>query len=618
MASKPSYTVGTEVVYRDRPALIVAQQGLQHVRIQYKDDGETDEANVIDLAFDLRERSPKSRPVDSFSEKDMETARRNFAAIEPLLELTHGIGKAIAARAKELGVGQRTLRRWLQIYRGRYILSDLAPDQKRKRKRRLSKNVETIIQDVIERIYLNKQRASQKRVIDEVARLCRQARVKAPHPNTVRARIQAISDKEKTKRRHGAKAARDKHAAVEGPFPHGNFPLEVAQIDHTLLDIELVDDDTRLPIGRPWLTVAIDVYSRMILGFYISLDAPSAFSVGMCIRHAALPKDAELLKHDIKGEWPTWGLMRTLHADNGKDFRSQTIKKACEEYGITMEWRPVRQPHFGGHVERLMGTLATEIHALPGTTFSNVKERGEYNSAKRSAMTLEEFHRWLLQLIVGKYHNRIHSGIGMPPIEKWREGIIGTDRKKGTGLPAPVTDPERFAIDFLPYIERTVQREGIAWDGIRYFSPEVRHWVGEKKGGRTAKFVVRRDPRDISKIYFLDPELEAYVEVPYRETWHPSMTLWEYRAARKVAKERGESLEDKDAVFRAHEEMQRITSTAVSETRKARRNKQRKKQHTPGEETVKPALQLVVDNASDEGEFELSDEDLEGEWEEWT
>jgi len=617
MASKPSYAVGTDVVYRDRPALIVAQQSLQLVRIQYKDDGETDEASVIDLSFGPGERTLRARPVDSIPDKDLETARHHFDAIEPLLHVTRGIGAAIAARAKELGCGTRSLRRWLHDYRGRHLLSDLAPDRKRKRKRRLPKLVETIIQDVIERLYLNKQRASQKRVIDEVTLLCRKARLKAPHPNTVRARIQAISAKEKTKRRHGAKAARDKHDAVEGPFPHGSYPLEVAQIDHTLLDIELVDDDTRLPIGRPWLTVAIDVYSRMILGFYISLDTPSAFSVGMCIGHAALPKDAELLKYGIEGEWPTWGLMRTLHADNGKDFRSQTIRKACEEYGITMEWRPVRQPHFGGHVERLMGTLATEIHALPGTTFSNVQERGEYNSAKQSAMTLEEFNRWLLQLIVGKYHNRIHSGIGMPPIEKWREGILGTDRRKGTGLPAPIANPERFAIDFLPYVERTVQREGIAWDGVRYYSPELRHWVGEKKGGRAAKFILRRDPRDISKVYFLDPETEVYVEVPYRETWHPSMTLWEHRAARKAAKARGEKLEDKEAVFRAHEEMRRIEATSSAETRKARRNKQRKKLLSANEGKAKPALQVVVDNTDDEGKFEISDEDLAGNWEDW-
>ena len=34
----------------------------------------------------------------------------------------------------------------------------------------------------------------------------------------------------------------------------------------------------------------------------------------------------------------------------------------------------------GGHIERLVGTLMRALHELPGATFSNPKQRGNYDS----------------------------------------------------------------------------------------------------------------------------------------------------------------------------------------------------------------------------------------------
>ena len=77
------------------------------------------------------------------------------------------------------------------------------------------------------------------------------------------------------------------------------MPLDIIQIDHTKVDVILVDDETRKPIGRPFITVAIDVYSRMILVLYI-LEAPSYFSVGQCLLNAILPKDDFIKNMELK------------------------------------------------------------------------------------------------------------------------------------------------------------------------------------------------------------------------------------------------------------------------------------------------------------------------------
>ena len=288
MSTPLSFDVGSEVQFLGRAAVITSQPSFDEVMGQFVDTGEIKSANVGQLKSKEASVIDKPRVLDAIPESDLDTARERYEAIKPLLDVTHGKGEAFKARAEEIGVNEKTLRRWCADYQARGLLSDLAPNRRGKRKRRLPKKVETIIQDVIENVYLTKQKVTAKKAIDEVVRRCKAARLKAPHPNTIRARIKAVKESERVKRRQGAKAARDQFAAVKGEFPDGNFPLETVQIDHTKLDIILVDDDTRLPIGRPWLTVAIDVFSRMITGYYISLDAPSSFSVGMCIRHSAL------------------------------------------------------------------------------------------------------------------------------------------------------------------------------------------------------------------------------------------------------------------------------------------------------------------------------------------
>src|SRR4029434_1766900 len=125
----------------------------------------------------------------------------------------------------------------------------------------------------------------------------------------------------------------------------------------------------------------MDVYSRMVAGFYVSFDPPGAMAVGLCLAHTILPKETWLAKCDIATAWPVWGVMQVVHADNAKEFHGRMVQKACENYGIDLHWRPVAQPHYGGHIERLLGTLSRDIHALPGATIANRGERGSSHAA---------------------------------------------------------------------------------------------------------------------------------------------------------------------------------------------------------------------------------------------
>ena len=618
--------------------------GIAEVIIQFKDTGDS----KLVLVSDLEEPNLNSKTFaphpDALSPKKLAVAEKRLEIIRPILNGRVSTSE-VESIAKKNGKSARTIYRWVADYQAHESRASLAPKHGKTKASRLSNEVEAIIQTAIENEYLSTQKRSPQKVIDSINLKCRAAGLKNPDHKTIRRRIANISPKKATRARRGKKAELDLFEPAAGEFPGATYPLAVVQIDHHNLDLILVDDKSRLPIGRAWLTLAIDVFSRMVVGYYLSLEAPSAQSVGMCVRNAILAKDQELSDLGIQNRWDVWGKMTTLHADNGKDFRSNTVTESCLEHGISIEWRPVKTPNWGGRIERLFGTIAKEFHALPGTTFSNVRSREGYDSDAESAMTFKEAQRWLLLWITGVYHERKHSELNASPKDMWGRGILGDGRKmKGIGIPPKYQDSERLRIDFLPYKECTIQRHGITLDHVRYYSDEIRHWIGHKIEGRSSKFKIRRDPLDISSIYFLDPERQAYVKVPYLDISLPTITLWELRAARSELKRRGEQDINESIIFRTIEEMDKVIDSAKSETKKVRRTRQRlseAKRHRKNNSskisvpvsplqlehtTSQPDLRVVVNNKtssqikSDDNEeyYEFSDEELNSGWHEWT
>ena len=245
------------------------------------------------------------------------------------------------------------------------------------------------------------------------------------------------------------------------------------------------------------MTVAVDVHSRIVTGCHLSLDPPSATSVALCMAQSILPKEALLLEHGIQEEWPVWGFPAKVHVDNASEFRSKDLRKACEFHDIDLEFRPVKRPRYGGHIERLIGTFMTAVHGLPGTTYSSPAGKGDLDPEKRAAMTFSEFERWLLGLVCTVYHRTVHSGIGMTPLQKWHDGwCVGQGDLPATGLPARPDDRDGILRSFLPSFERTVQRAGVEIDGVRYFS-EALIRLDQRPGsdGRPAEAQVRLPPR---------------------------------------------------------------------------------------------------------------------------
>ena len=518
-----------------------------------------------------------------------QVAKHRAEVICPLAAMARCSSALVRSAAADLKLSERQIYTLIRRCRDRDgTTASLVPGVSAggKGSHRIGNDREAIIQTIIHEVYLTQQRLTAEAAVRETQRRCQLAGIKPPSGNTIRRRLHALSTEERSKRGYPAM-----RTAIPGSTPTVRYPLDTIQMDHTKVDIILVDPVDRKPIGRPWITVAIDIYSRCIVGMHLSLEAPSATSVGLCLVHVASDKSQWLAERGVTSEWPIHGKPRRISVDNGAEFHSAAFERGCEQHGIVIHWRPPGQPQYGGIVERVIGSLMKLVHELPGTTFSNPVERGGYDSDRMACLTLEELEHWMAVAITGVYHNRAHAGLeGESPLSRYHAGLKAM-RSAGE-LPPVIKNPRAFLIDFLPILRRTIQMNGLTVDRITYYSPALKPLIA--RCNPTDSFLVRRDPRDISRIYVFEPDSAGYLEIPYRDLSRPSITLWEHRLAVRRLREQHRTQIDEVALFQAVTELRTIEKKSVISTRSARRNQTRRTRTEPGTPTVMVQNDTVV------------------------
>ena len=495
-------------------------------------------------------------------------ALRRASVLRPLVQAylnrSGSLESGIRDAVWELGVSRTTVWRWIRRLAeegGR--TSALAP---RKRGRPTGTvivpgDVEAIIEDHLTRYYLRRERPSLARVVTEIRSACGEQGLQRPTRRTVQRRLDAMDAREVMRAREGGKAARQRFAPVTGKN-RAERPLDVVQIDHTPADVILVDSFERKAIGRPWVTLAIDIATRMVTGYHVSFEAPSRLSIALCLTRAVAPKAEFLADLECNVPWPAQGKPDSIHVDNGRDFRSRALQSACAEWGINLVYRPPGSPHFGGHVERLIGTMMGAVHLLPGTTQSSVAAKGGHDAEAMAAMTLREFDRWFA-LEICRYNNSIHSSLGCTPVAKW-EALAG---EMSGDIPF---DMEAFRVSFLPSEQRQVRRDGIHLFDLRYWSDALAGYIGR----RDRKVVVRYDPRDLSAVWV---ELDGgrCVEARYRNLEIPPVSLWEYREAMQKARAMGKVGTNELVLAELIRQQRQIEGESRALTKAERRSRER-------------------------------------------
>jgi putative transposase len=336
-------------------------------------------------------------------------------------------------------------------------------------------------------------------------------------------------------------------------FVHGrdlpSEPLQDAQLDHTVLDLFVVDDVHWLPLGRPYITVCLDVYSRCVLGIYIGFTPPSGLSVANCLKDAFVPKDYyETLYPEIENEMP-FGIPRRMTWDNGLEEHSEQAIQGCGRVGVRfITFCPRRKPWYKPEIERWFRTCNDGvIHWVPGTTFSNIFDKGDYNPEKFAVVRLSTFRLGLRKWIADVYHTEQHRVLGVAPIDAWRSGIhrdIQRIPHDPTFLDAILGRPEK----------RMLTHDGVHIHNLRFMSKDLEEL--RIRHGADLWVDLSVNEEDLSKIFVLwenGQVLEAQADAPAE--YVNGLTLYQHKKFRERQRERGFS-ENPRGYLQAMEEVQ--------------------------------------------------------------
>lgn len=286
----------------------------------------------------------------------------------------------------------------------------------------------------------------------------------------------------------GPASYRDRHELVLRR--RADRPNQIWQADHTELDILIIGPNGKP--DRPWLTTVMDDYSRAVCGYMVFTGAPSALNTALALRQAIWRKSDP--------SWAMCGVPDILHVDHGSDFTSHHLERTAIELHIRIIHSTVARPQGRGKIERFFGTINTEVLAtLPG-------HLGPGNRNPRPTLDLPGLDQ-AIGRFVADYNDRPHSELGISPRDAWvADGWLPRMSESLEDLDGLLlTVPKN----------RTVQRDGIHFQGQRYLAPTLAPFVGQT-------ITIRYDPRDISEIRVYDHDTFVCVAI---DEDHPNLRL---------------------------------------------------------------------------------------------
>lgn len=463
-----------------------------------------------------------------------------------LVQIIHDVG---AATQDASPPSSSTLRRWCK----RYVASGedllvLAPALKRRGnyKCRLaqgdeqkSNEIAKLIDDVIAEKYLSRERPAIAAIYDMVVNRISSVnefrdacdRLPIPHLNSVYKIVRKLDPYLVAKARHGQPFADQKFSPV-GHAPRPSRPLERVEMDHTKIDLMVIDPVMRLPVGRPLLTTALDKFTATVLGKYISFNPAGYLSVMHCLRHAIIPKTYLREKYpNIVNDWDAYGIPECIVVDNGAEFHSKHLEDACLQLGIIIQYAPPKRPSYKGSQERWFGTQNKQLlHKQPGTTFSNILDRGDYDPKKNAVITFDALDEMYHTYIVDVYHQQEHRGIRDVPARLWKAAVAEYP---------PAMPPHRTSLDVLLgcVAERTISRKGIELHGGGLFYNDDALAVLRRSLKPGERVTLKYDPSDLSMIHVADRARGLYIPVPAtNQQYAQGLSLWQHEVIKSYAR----------------------------------------------------------------------------------
>ncbi|MDZ8264342.1 transposase family protein, partial [Nostoc sp. ChiQUE01b] len=425
--------------------------------------------------------------MDAASPADLQRANRRFHLVQAYFQHHTDIGKDIP---------QSTLSRWVKQFREAeatfgcgYV--GLLP-RTNNRGNRLPKaptDASVLLDKFITEHFETPRQAPAASVYRAYTRACERANIPPLSQRTFYTRLKKRPIHEQTLKRQGAKAAYPTEPIVlelaKTTPRHGDRPFAICHLDHTQLDIELRSKVSGRNLGRPWLTLLIDAYSRRILAVYLTFDPPSYRSCMMALR----------LCIQRFGRFP-----QSVVVDGGKEFHSVYFDTLLARYHCIKKTRPGAKPHFGSVVERLFGTTNTEfIFNLLGNTQASKQPRQltkVVDPKQLAVWTLADLYTYLCEWAYTIYDTSVHDSLGETPLQVYTDAIAATGEREHRCI--------AYNEDFLmatrpstPKGNAKVQPgQGIKVNYLYYWNDAFRNPVVEK-----TKVSVRYDPFDMGVAY---------------------------------------------------------------------------------------------------------------------
>lgn len=519
-----------------------------------------------------------SRQVEG-KEWDKAVVRRMYVKAVEHLPCTESIMKQAIQKVWAKIQSPPKVPHWVNVcaWKRKYLANSkdafaLAEQHQRKGNRisRYPLEVIEIAEDCIDRLYMRRERSTVQETLEEAVVMItrennqRPSSQQLPRPTRrlIERLINTIPAYDRYVARFGKVAA---HRAFRTKLKHlvTHNALEAAEIDHTKMDLFVIDDETHIPLGRPWLTICIDSHTRCILGIYVGFEAPSYLTVGKCLKHAFLPKvNLQQQFPDIRHAWEAHGVMEQLFVDNGLEFHSISLEKVCFAFGVEIVYTPRKTPWFKGKIERFNRTINQGLsHGLEGTTFSNIFDKDDYDPAKHAVVTLSTLRLIINKWIADYYHQKPHRGLdNVTPAAMWASSIA----------PDEISLAHNLAdIDILlgkAVLDKTVSHKGIEINNLLYNCPELMQL--RRKLGDTFKVEIRIDESDIGHLYVMLGAGNGYIEVPaMNQDYAKGMTLWLHKICREYAKKHYKKV-DVYSYARAKTEIREIVENELKLKRK--------------------------------------------------
>ena len=425
--------------------------------------------------------------MDAASPSDLSQANHRYHLVQAYIQRHADIYKDIPAS---------TLKRWVQQFREAetkygcgYV--GLLPRTKRRgnRQTKAPNQSSELLDKFITEHFETPRQAPAASVYRLYVRACNELNIQPLSSRTFYHRLKQRPIHEQTKKRQGAKAAyptEPKILELTKTTPrHGDRPFAIAHIDHTQLDIELRSQATGRNLGRPWLTLLIDAYSRRIFALYLTFDPPSYRSCMMALRSCV----------QRFGRFP-----QAVVVDGGKEFHSLYFDTLLARYHCIKKTRPGGKPRFGSVIERLFGTTNTEfVYNLLGNTQASKQPRQitkAVDPKQQAVWTLADLYTYLTEWAYSVYDTSEHDSLGATPLQVYTDSLLIAGEREHRHI--------AYNEDFLMATRPSTAKgtaliqpgQGIKVNYLYYWNDAFRNPGVEK-----TKVPVRYDPFDMGVAY---------------------------------------------------------------------------------------------------------------------